>query len=118
MPLIKVQTSLAAPASDAVDALLKTLSAELSQQLGKSEAYVMTALEAETPMTFGGTADEPVGYVEIKNIGTLTPTQTKAISQAICQHLETQLGIPQQRTYIAFADSERHLWGWNGKTFA
>ncbi len=118
MPLIKVQTSLSAPAPDAVDTLLTTLSTELSLQLGKSEAYVMTALEADTPMTFGGTADEPVGYVEIKNIGTLTPTQTEALSQAICKHLEQQLGIPQARTYIAFADSERHLWGWNGKTFA
>lgn len=118
MPLIKVHTSCSAPAAPDVNGLLSQLSAELSQQLGKSEAYVMTAFVPDVPMTFGGTADEPVCFVEIKNIGTLTPAQTQAMSQAFCQHLESTLGIPKQRTYIEFANAERHLWGWNGKTFA
>ncbi|MEM6502964.1 MAG: phenylpyruvate tautomerase MIF-related protein [Cyanobacteria bacterium P01_C01_bin.89] len=118
MPLIKIQTSLLSPSAPEVSALLKKLSAELSQQLGKSEAYVMTSFTSGVPMTFGGSADEPTCFVEIKNIGTMTPTQTQMMSQTFCQHLESELGIAKQRTYIEFADAERHLWGWNGKTFA
>ncbi|MEM9772002.1 MAG: phenylpyruvate tautomerase MIF-related protein [Cyanobacteria bacterium P01_D01_bin.73] len=118
MPLIKVQTSLPSPESSEVNALLKKLSAELSKQLGKSEAYVMTAFTSDIPMTFGGSSDEPTCFIEIKNIGTMTPDQTQSMSQAFCQHLESTLGIAKQRTYIEFADAERHLWGWNGRTFA
>ena len=64
MPLIKVQTSVDAPAQSTVEALLKQLSASLSQHLGKPESYVMTAFEPSTPMTFGGTTD-PACYIQI-----------------------------------------------------
>lgn len=117
MPLIKVQTSITVPDPAAVEALLKTLSHNLAQHLGKSEAYVMTAFEAGVAMTFGGTAD-PVCYLEIKNIGTMKPTQTQAMSQDFCQVVEQQLGVPANRIYLEFTDAQRHLWGWNSRTFA
>ncbi|NJL44868.1 MAG: hypothetical protein HC922_02185 [Leptolyngbyaceae cyanobacterium SM2_3_12] len=63
MPLIKVQTSVAAPAPAQVEAMLKDLSASLASHLGKPESYVMTAFEPGVPMTFGGTT-EPVCYIE------------------------------------------------------
>ncbi|WP_039781843.1 phenylpyruvate tautomerase MIF-related protein [Acaryochloris sp. CCMEE 5410] len=71
MPLIKVQSSISTPEQSVVEALLKQLSAQLAQHLGKPESYVMTAFEAETPMTFAGTT-EPVCYVEIKSVGTMS----------------------------------------------
>ncbi|NEP61168.1 MAG: hypothetical protein F6K31_30020, partial [Symploca sp. SIO2G7] len=52
MPLIKVQTSVTAPETNQSEALLKQLSASLAKHLGKPESYVMTALEANVPMTF------------------------------------------------------------------
>ncbi|ABW26047.1 phenylpyruvate tautomerase MIF-related protein [Acaryochloris marina] len=116
MPLIKVQSSINAPEQPVVEALLKQLSAQLAQHLGKPESYVMTAFEAETPMTFAGTT-EPVCYVEIKSVGTMSSPQTKAMSQAFCQELETALGVPKQRIYIEFADAKGMMWGWNGSTF-
>ncbi len=51
MPLVTVKTSAPAPAAAAGAALLKELSAVLASLLGKPERYVMTALEAEVPMT-------------------------------------------------------------------
>jgi phenylpyruvate tautomerase PptA (4-oxalocrotonate tautomerase family) len=116
MPLIKVQASVAQPEAAVVETLLKQLSAQLAQHLGKPESYVMTAFEAETPMTFAGTT-EPVCYVEIKSIGTMSSTQTQAMSQEFCQQLETTLGVPKQRIYIEFADAKGMMWGWNGSTF-
>lgn len=116
MPLIKVQTSSPAPDPAQATALLKQLSASLASHVGKPEAYVMTALEPGVAMTFGGTTD-PVCYVEVKNIGTFSPSQTKAMSQDFCQQIATSLGVPSNRIYIEFTNATGTLWGWNGSTF-
>lgn len=116
MPLIKVQTSTAAPASMEVTALLKSLSASLAKHLSKPESYVMTAFEPGVAMTFAGTTD-PVCYVEIKSVGQLSSNQTKAMSQDFCDTLSSALGVPANRIYIEFADAKGAMWGWNGSTF-
>lgn len=91
MPLIKVQTSIAAPEKTQVEALLKTLSTKLASHLGKPESYVMTAFESDVVMTFAGTLD-PVCYIEIKSVGSMKP-QTKAMSQDFCQPINQVLGV-------------------------
>jgi phenylpyruvate tautomerase len=116
MPLIKVQTSVAAPEKASVEAMLKDLSASLATHLGKPEAYVMTAFEADLPMTFAGTT-APVCYIEIKSVGTMGGTKTKAMSADFCEKVEKSLGVPKNRTYIEFADAAGAMWGWNGSTF-
>lgn len=116
MPLIKVQTSVSAPAKSEVEALLKQLSASLAKHLGKPESYVMTAFEPDVAMTFAGTTD-PVCYIEIKSVGTMSPNQTKAMSQEFCQTVNQSLKVPTNRTYIEFADAKGAMWGWNGSTF-
>ncbi len=116
MPLIKVKTSVANPDRQDTDQLLQQLSASLAQHLGKSESYVMTALEADVPMTFGGSSD-PACYVEIKSIGTMSAPQTQAMSATFCQHLSEALGVLPNRIYIEFADAKPSMWGWNGGTF-
>lgn len=116
MPLIKVQTSVASPNPAQVEGLLKQLSSRLASHLGKSEAYVMTAFEANVPMTFAGSSD-PACYVEIKNVGTIGGHKTKAMSADFCAHLEEALGVPRTRIYIEFADAQGSMWGWNGGTF-
>ena len=116
MPLIKVQTSATAPEKSQIEVLLKTLSSRLSKHFGKPESYVMTAFEPNVAMTFGGTT-EPVCYIEIKNIGTMNPAQTKAMSQDFCQQINQMLGVPSDRIYIEFTDAKGAMWGWNGSTF-
>ncbi len=113
MPLIKVQTSVAAPEPTAVEGLLKILSAKLAKHLGKPESYVMTAFEPEVAMTFAGTV-EPVCYMEVKSIGNMSPAQTQAMSQDFCQTVNQKLGVPINRIYIEFADAKRAMWRWNG----
>jgi phenylpyruvate tautomerase PptA (4-oxalocrotonate tautomerase family) len=116
MPLIKVQTSVNAPAQGAIEDLLKDLSSSLAQHLGKPESYVMTAFEAGVPMTFAGTT-APTCYIEIKSVGTMGGSKTKAMSQDFCAKIQAALGIPPNRTYIEFADAPGAMWGWNGSTF-
>jgi phenylpyruvate tautomerase PptA (4-oxalocrotonate tautomerase family) len=116
MPLIAVKTTVSTPPKTEVESLLKTLSASLAKHLGKPESYVMTAFDSDVPMTFAGTTD-PVCYIEIKSIGTMTPTQTKSMSQDFCQKINQSLGVPQNRIYIEFNDAKGSMWGWNGSTF-
>lgn len=116
MPLIKVQTSAVLPDPEQTTALLKLLSGSLAKHTGKPESYVMTAFEPNVAMTFGGT-DDPVCYIEIKNVGTMSPALTKAMSQDFCQTITQVLGVAGDRIYIEFADAKGAMWGWNGSTF-
>jgi phenylpyruvate tautomerase PptA (4-oxalocrotonate tautomerase family) len=116
MPLIKVQASVSAPEKSAVEAMLKDLSASLAKHTGKPESYVMTAFEPDVAMTFGGTTD-PVCYIEIKSVGSMSSSQTQAMSQDFCQKINQILGVPKNRTYIEFADAKGYMWGWNSSTF-
>jgi phenylpyruvate tautomerase PptA (4-oxalocrotonate tautomerase family) len=115
MPLAKITTS-AEPTAEQKSALLGRLSKLLATELGKPEAYVMTAIETGAAMTFGGT-DAPATYVELKSIGRFTPEQTKKLSAALCRELEAGLEVPADRTYIEFADGTGYLWGYDGETF-
>lgn len=116
MPLIAVKTTVSTPPKTEVESLLKTLSASLAKHLGKPESYVMTAFDSDVPMTFAGTTD-PVCYIEIKSIGSMTPTQTQSMSEDFCQKINQSLGVPQNRIYIEFNDAKGSMWGWNGSTF-
>lgn len=112
MPYIKVQTN---QKVEKEEVLLKKLSAAMAEQLGKPESYIMTALEAETGMTFAGST-EKTAFIEVKSIG-LKKSMTEDLSQFICNFLEKELGIKQDRIYIEFADAPGAMWGWNGGTF-
>jgi phenylpyruvate tautomerase PptA (4-oxalocrotonate tautomerase family) len=116
MPLIKVQTSVTPTDPSQVDGLLKKLSQSLAKHTGKPESYVMTAFEPTTRMTFAGTFD-PVCYVEVKSVGSMSSAQTKAMSQDFCSQISESLAVPGNRIYIEFADAKGVMWGWNGSTF-
>ncbi|MCT7972889.1 phenylpyruvate tautomerase MIF-related protein [Laspinema olomoucense] len=116
MPLIKVKTSVSAPETAEIQTLLKGLSSSLAKHLGKPESYVMTAFNADVPMTFAGTFD-PVCYIEVKSVGTIRPEQTQSMSKDFCNKIHQAIGVPQNRIYIEFTDAEGSMWGWNGSTF-
>jgi phenylpyruvate tautomerase PptA (4-oxalocrotonate tautomerase family) len=116
VPLVNVFSSAEPLDARARDALLLDLSQALSGYFQKPETWVMTCLSPRTAMTFGGTL-APACYVEIKNVGTLTPDASEKISADLCARLETGLGVPKERIYVEFTNAVGHLWGWNGETF-
>ncbi len=111
MPLIHLKTS-NGPISNSEN-LLNLLSQKLSELTGKPEQYVMTLLQENVPMTFGGTVD-PCCYVEIKSIGSLHPRE---MTESFCNLIASQTGIPKNRIYICFEDKDPKQWGFNGQTF-
>nr|VFK33689.1 MAG: Phenylpyruvate tautomerase PptA, 4-oxalocrotonate tautomerase family [Candidatus Kentron sp. MB]VFK76305.1 MAG: Phenylpyruvate tautomerase PptA, 4-oxalocrotonate tautomerase family [Candidatus Kentron sp. MB] len=114
MPYLKIQTNIVIDDSKKQSVLAK-VSADVAQQMGKPERYMMTAMDTGCAMTLGGT-DQPLACVELKALD-LSESHTSALSDAICRLLQEQLNIPQDRTYIVFADIPRAMWGWNGGTF-
>ena len=89
----------------------------LSQELSKSKKFIVTLIHDSVALEFGQ-SEAPCAYIEVKSVGTLSPEQTTAMSDRICNSLQRILSIPPDRIYIEFQESPRHLWGWNGKTFA
>jgi phenylpyruvate tautomerase len=114
MPLLKIQTNREIDAT-AQPALLKQLSTAVADMLGKPERYVMVSLEHNEAMLFAGD-DAPLAYLELKSIG-LPGDRTTEYSATLCRLAGEALDVPPERIYIEFAGAERHLWGWNGRTF-
>lgn len=118
MPLLKIQTNQKKPTeSDKVK--IHHLGAEiLSQELGKSLDFVVVVLETEIEICFGGNSSIPSSYLEIKNVGSLSKEMTQKLSERLCELCFDFLQVSPECCYLEFQESERHLWGWNGKTFA
>jgi phenylpyruvate tautomerase len=117
MPLLQIQTSSKVNTAGDPAGLLKTLSTELAELLGKPESYVMVSFENDATMLFGGSAD-PACFATLKNIGTFTPELTDRLSARLTKHLSAALGLSPGRIYLEFVDAKPHLWGHDGSTFA
>jgi len=114
MPYLMVQTNTTVD-SEAEQSFISKASATVSKLLGKSENYVMVSLQPPAPIVFAG-SNAPAAYLELKSIG--LPEQSSAeLSSVLCQLVSEEMGIEKNRIYIEFANAERHLWGWNSKTF-
>ncbi len=114
MPYLRIQTN--QTVGDAKSqALIRQASKKVAEVLCKPEQYVMVELNDKTAMLFAG-SDENLAYLELKSIGLISDS-TKALSESLCQLINAELGIEQNRIYIEFTDAKRHMWGWNGSTF-
>ena len=114
MPYISIQTNQSID-KNKTQQIIKKVSQATAEILGKPENYVMVALQAGTPMSFAGN-DEPTAYVQLKSLG-LPESSTASYSQSICSVLNSELEVSAGRIYIEFSAPERHMWGWNNKTF-
>lgn len=114
MPFLRIQTNHPLTGADA-RSLAGSASTLVAEQLGKPERYVMTSVETNPAMQFGGN-DAPLAYLELKSIG-LPESATADISKALCELVTSATGIASDRIYIEFTDAPRKMWGWNGGTF-
>ena len=118
MPLLKVQLSLPEISNSSSRNLMAEGTEILSSTIGKSPNFVMVLVESGVTASFGGNLTEPCAYLEVKNVGELSSEITGELSRGLGELMEKEFGIAPDRTYIEFQESTRHLWGWNGKTFA
>lgn len=114
MPYLKIQTNQAIEQTT-TDSLIRQASHIVAEQLGKSESYVMVAIEPPIQMVFAGETT-PTVFMELKSIG-LSEAQTPQLSEALCHLMQDKLGVDANRIYIEFSSAARKMWGWNGSTF-
>lgn len=114
MPLLHISVNQIV-ATDKKQTVMKEASALTSTLLGKPEAYVMIKLDDDADILFAGT-DKPAAHLLFKSLG-LPEDKTAQFSEALCQFINQQFDIDVGRVYIEFTNGERHLWGWNNKTF-
>ena len=114
MPYLLVQTNQAVN-TEKSQSFMQRASKTVAEILGKSEHYVMVDLQDSANMIFAGTS-EPAAFLHLKSLG-LPESSTSEFSSALCSMVEQELGISPDRVFINFSSPERHMWGWNSKTF-
>lgn len=112
MPLLSIKTN---QALDNPQQICLDLSNKVAGMLGKPESYVMVAVQPAQHMTFAGSA-EPTALVELKSLG-LPESQTTEFSQTLCSVISELMNVPAARIYIEFSSPQRHMWGWDNRTF-
>ncbi len=114
MPLLKVSTNISLD-GQAAQTLCNKASTHVTELLGKPESYVMVSVQHGKTMSFAGNTS-PCAMIELKSLG-LPQQQTAEFSASICDFLTQHTGIPTNRIYIEFSAPERHMWGWDKRTF-
>jgi len=114
MPYLSVHTNVEIDDSGQT-ALLTKASGTVASMLGKPESYVMVHLHAGQAMAFAGSR-EPLAYLQLKSLG-LPEEKTPAFSEILCGLMQSELEIDPGRVYIEFVGPERHMWGWDNRTF-
>ncbi len=114
MPHLNLQTN-ASVSDEAKSAFFQDVAKSLSQALGKPENVFMAAMEDGVSMNFAG-SEEPCAMVEFAGLG-LPAEALRQLTELICASTLSHLGIPGNRVYVRFLDTERSHWGWDGKTF-
>ena len=112
MPLLEISTNTPIENCQQLAKGASKLAAEL---LGKPESYVMVKVLTEQTLIFAG-SDEPAAHVKLKSLG-LPESNTAEFSSRICAFINTELNISSARVYIEFASPDRHMWGWDERTF-
>ncbi|MEM1168793.1 MAG: phenylpyruvate tautomerase MIF-related protein [Cyanobacteria bacterium P01_H01_bin.35] len=114
MPCIKVLTSAPKPDKETIDVFLKKISATLAKHTDRPEALVMTAVNFDFSMSFAGSTEQPVCFIEVRSISRLEQQRLIAMCQDFCQEVNEHLGVSKDHIYLTFQDFTDGMWGWNG----
>ena len=118
MPLLQINSSKSKLSDSVMEEIHHAGALILAEATGKSISYVMVNLNLGSSLSFANDIESPCAYLEVKNVGTLSEETTHILSSKLTSMIAKTLNTEPNRIYIEFQESSRHLWGWNGKTFA
>lgn len=114
MPYISTTTT--KKISDADREFLKTeLGKIIAEFPGKSEQWLMLSFRDDVKMYFKGDDSLDTAYIEISIFGSAPKDAYDRVTAKICQLYENKLGIPGNRIYVKYEESDK--WGWNESNF-
>ena len=112
MPLLNIKTNINIENKPSLAATASKATAKL---LSKPESYVMINIEDDQCLMFAGNND-PCALLSLKSLD-LPEELTTTFSKTLCELINIHTAIDESRIYIEFINPERHMWGWNSKTF-
>ncbi len=113
MPYINVKTNTAV-SKDAETAIKSGLGQAITAIPGKSEGWLMVAIEPEQILYFKGD-DSPAAMVEVSIYGNASSNALSTLTSHITGILTDNLGISSDRIYVSYMSTDN--WGWNGSNF-
>ena len=113
MPYIELKTNVSVSA-DATADLQQMLGREIELIPGKTEKWLMTAVEGEVAMSMAGST-EPCAFLAVSIFGAASPEAYDALTASLCEKVSATLGVPADRVYVKY--EEVSTWGWNGMNF-
>jgi len=96
-------------------AVKSKLGQAINEMPGKSEEMLMIALQDEQTMYFRGKPKEKAAFVELKMLYTQSLQAKEDFTRKVCDIYLQELGIPGEEIFVAFTETEKGNWGWNGK---
>ena len=114
MPFIETKTNVAV-SKEAETKIKEALGQAISIIPGKSENWLMLAIEGNIPMYFRGDDSAPVAFVDVKTFGSASSDVYNRITAELTKVYGYILGVAPDHMYIRYYGSSD--WGWNGSNF-
>ncbi len=114
MPFINVKTNADIP-KEKKEIIKRRLFDSISILPGKSDRYLMVAVEDKTDMAFHRDSESNMAMVEVKIFGSSSKDAYQRLTTAICLILQDEADVEGQNCYVKF--EEVKYWGYNGFMF-
>ena len=114
MPFIETKTNVIVT-KEKEEELKERLGKAISIIPGKSENWLMLAIEGDVPMFFKGDGSQPTAFIEVKIFGDASRDTYNKMTKELTAIYSDILGVSPDRMYIRYFGSED--WGWNGNNF-
>lgn len=114
MPFISTKTNVSVT-KEKETKLKERLGQAISIIPGKSESWLMLAIEGDVPMYFRGDDSQPVAFIEVKIYGSASPAVYENMTKELTGIYGDILGVAPDHMYIRYFGSSD--WGWNGGNF-
>lgn len=111
MPYIHIQTQAPLP-PERQDAVKARLGQAIGCIPGKTEDWVLAAFTSADAMYWGGDAQRPCAFVEIRIWGEARREEYDVLAGEVYKILREELDVPPERAYIHFQPGKH--WAWNG----
>ncbi|MCR4595950.1 MAG: hypothetical protein K5673_04110 [Lachnospiraceae bacterium] len=114
MPFIETKTNVTV-SKEAETKIKEALGQAISIIPGKSENWLMLAIEGDIPMYFRGDDSAPIAFVDVKTFGTASSDVYDRMTAELTKVYGDTLGVAPDHMYIRYYGSSD--WGWNGSNF-
>ena len=114
VPFINVKTNAKLNEAQKL-AVENALSDAISLIPGKSDRYLMLAVEDGLSMMFHRDAQSPAAMVEVKIFGSAPKSAYEKLTASICDILSREAGVDGSGCYVKF--EEVSLWGYDSFMF-